>query len=498
MGSTITKLVFRPPKPTPIKEDRFFYIEIPPETSVFSCYPAEVTAGCSLIPPNLGESYPPSTSSSVRNVTHKIPAFFLLRRGAKLTLLYSHGNAEDLGLMYRRMKDMARVLGCNILAYDYTGYGMSQPPCEPSERMCYRNIDAAYNYLVRVMKIPPSKIILYGRSLGSGPSCYLAKRTSDEGQSVAGMILHSPFLSIYRIVLDVKSGYVGDMFQSYKRAKHIKCPVLMIHGEADQVVPFWHSDELLRSFQPQYRADPFFVKGLGHNNIEVRKRQEYVKKVLNFFDACQNNGGVVPQNERYMPNTSLNDSGKFLVNHTWIKHGREILQYALETNNGTTSDREDKVELKPASQQSVASRPLPPPPNSPPRTQEQQHQSSTNFTSCINDPHALSRSGTNELLAKMITEESGKNEATITNRFLETMESWDTDGTEVQNCSFDSNVELTICGKTMRAAKTALVHDLCAQKIVQKKESSEVHASIVEKDTIRDIQAPLDNLTNHL
>ena len=117
-----------------------------------------------------------------------------------MTLLYSHGNAEDLGMMYNRMKELARVLGCNVMAYEYAGYGLSEPQTECSEDLCYRSIDAAYSYLVNVMKIPPKKIVLYGRSLGSGPSCYMAKKTADEGKSVGGLILHSPFLSIYRVV----------------------------------------------------------------------------------------------------------------------------------------------------------------------------------------------------------------------------------------------------------------------------------------------------------
>lgn len=114
MGSTITKLVFRPPKPTPIKNDRFFYIEVPPETSFFACSPAE-TAGCSMMPTNLNKQI---SNTGPENGAHRIPAFFLLRRNAKLTLLYSHGNAEDLGMMYRRMKDLARVLEVNIMVRD--------------------------------------------------------------------------------------------------------------------------------------------------------------------------------------------------------------------------------------------------------------------------------------------------------------------------------------------------------------------------------------------
>jgi pimeloyl-ACP methyl ester carboxylesterase len=441
------------------------------------------------MPPNMNEdSKCPSSAGS-----HRIPAFFLLRRSAKITLLYSHGNAEDLGMMYRRMKDMARVLGVNVLAYDYSGYGLSQPPCEPSERMCYRNIDAAYNYLIRVMKIPHSRIILYGRSLGSGPSCYLAKRTADEGKSVAGLILHSPFLSIYRIVLDVKSGFVGDIFQSYTRAKSIKCPVLMIHGEKDQVVPFWHSDELLRLFKPEYRAKPFFVKGMGHNNIEIRLRQEYIKAVVDFFDICLKKGGTVPQNQRYMPSTTLNESGKFIVNNTWIKHGREILRHALENDNHQDSNQQETEQKRKQVSQPTLPKPSPPPPPSSPPPQKQLRRQLSKRSE--NDPSgALDRSITNELVAKLINDDGIKE--TVTTQFLESMESWDTEGTDVKNCSFDSNVELNVSGKTIQLPSTPLINEF---KKSQKKEiPANYDSSSVDRERIRDNQSPLENLTNQL
>lgn len=199
--------------------------------------------------------------NNVRNGrVYKIPAFFIRRRNANQTILFSHGNAEDLGMMYPRMKDLALVLGVNILAYEYTGYGLSIPgpttrgKCNgadnegrksrsdrddgcsnegPSENMTYRNIEAAYRYLTEVRKIPPQQIVLYGRSLGSGPSCYLAAKTGMSGNPVGGLVLHSPFLSVYKVVADLNGldmSLVGDLFQNERRARNVRCPTLIIHG----------------------------------------------------------------------------------------------------------------------------------------------------------------------------------------------------------------------------------------------------------------------------
>jgi len=88
MGDTISAIVFRPPRPTPIRSDRHFWLKIDDEGN-------------------------------------RVPAFFIKKRNARVTLLFSHGNAEDLGMLYHRMKDLARALKVNVMAYEYSGYGLS-------------------------------------------------------------------------------------------------------------------------------------------------------------------------------------------------------------------------------------------------------------------------------------------------------------------------------------------------------------------------------------
>jgi len=96
------------------------------------------------------------------------------------------------------------------------------PTGDPSEENCYADISAVYDYLIKEKKIPPSKIILYGRSLGSGPSCFLAAKSSDDGASVGGLILHAPFLSIYRVVIDSGCTLPGDKFPNLEFAPNIR------------------------------------------------------------------------------------------------------------------------------------------------------------------------------------------------------------------------------------------------------------------------------------
>lgn len=315
MGETISSLVFRPPTPTPIRSNRHFWLNLDDDGN-------------------------------------RVPAFFIKRRKAKVTFLFSHGNAEDLGMMYHRMKELARVACVNVMAYDYSGYGLSTG--EPTQENCFLCISAAFGYLRDVRHIQPEDIVLYGRSVGTGPTCYLAAKTAAEGRSVAGVILHSPFLSIFRIVVDLGFSMAGDMFRNVEYAPKIKCPVLIIHGTEDEVVPFWHGQELLKKLAPEYRAPPYFAVGLGHNNIEVHNKEEYICRITDFLHryvpAMRNDGKEnldgpieVPEKER----GTVEGNHSRWINETWVRHGAGIMKEALHFRKNNTDNSKQQHEMKP-------------------------------------------------------------------------------------------------------------------------------------------------------
>lgn len=246
MGDAISSLLFQPPTPTYLHPSRHFWL---------------TTANGS-----------------------EIPAFFIERPNASVTILFSHGNAEDLGMIYDWFNDLARVLRCNIMAYDYTGYGKSNG--KPTEDNCYADIEAAFEYLTQVRRIQPEQIVLYGRSLGSGPSCYLAAQTAAQSRSVAAVILQSPLLSAYRVAFNFRFTMVGDRFPNIDYASSIQCPVFIVHGTQDEVVPFWHGQDLFMAVSQEWRAKPFWVEGAGHNNIEalLRPTGAFIAKLVEFLD----------------------------------------------------------------------------------------------------------------------------------------------------------------------------------------------------------------------
>lgn len=181
----------------------------------------------------------------------KIPAFYLDRK-SNVTIIFSHGNAEDLGMIYEYCVEFSRSINVNLLAYDYEGYGRASGI--PSEQNCYNDIDAAYAYLTDMLLQSPQSIILYGRSLGSGPSCYLAERLAKSKINIGGLVLQSPVLSIYRVAFNFRFTFPGDMFPNVDRIANICCPLLVIHGTRDEIVPFWNGENLFLEAPICWRA----------------------------------------------------------------------------------------------------------------------------------------------------------------------------------------------------------------------------------------------------
>ena len=125
----------------------------------------------------------------------KISAVYLPNPAARFTLLVSHGNAEDLG-DDRYWLENLRQTGFSVFAYDYEGYGTSEG--KPGEKAAYEDEAAAYEYLAVNLKTAPDRIIIFGRSVGTGPAAYIAARRPS-----AGLILQSPFVTAFRVLTRV-------------------------------------------------------------------------------------------------------------------------------------------------------------------------------------------------------------------------------------------------------------------------------------------------------
>ncbi len=193
---------------------------------------------------------------------------------ARFTILFSHGNAEDLGDIEPALSAFA-AHGFSVVAYDYSGYGTSAG--NPSEQAAYANILTVYEYLLREHGLPPERIIAFGRSVGSGPSVELAIR-----KPIGGLILESAFTSAFRVAT-ILPILPFDRFKNIRKISSVRCPLLFIHGRRDGIVAFRHGETLYnRAPSPKMRL---WVDGAGHNNVMQTAGDAYWETIAK-FERC--------------------------------------------------------------------------------------------------------------------------------------------------------------------------------------------------------------------
>lgn len=185
-----------------------------------------------------------------------ISARYYYNPDARWTVLYSHGNGEDLGTIEPLMREFHRR-GYSVFAYDYRGYGTSTG--QPSETNTYQDILTAYHWLTKEKGVPPSQIVTVGYSLGGGPSTWLATN-----RAVGAVVLHATFLSAFRVKTAIPI-FPFDKYPNLRRVKNISAPILFIHGTNDQTVPFWHSRTLASVANSPART--FWVPDAGHGSV---------------------------------------------------------------------------------------------------------------------------------------------------------------------------------------------------------------------------------------
>lgn len=201
----------------------------------------------------------------------RIAAYHLPNNSSPDLLLYSHGNGEDLGSILPVLETF-QAKGLAVFAYDYPGYGQSTGT--PSEAGVYAAAEAAYKYATETLGYAPENITLYGRSLGSGPSCWLAER-----YPVHGLILDGAFSSTFRVMTKVRL-LPWDRFDNIARLPSIECPVLILHGVQDRTVPFAHALQNQKVIQS--RVETLWSEDAGHNDLIEQLGSAYWTTVLSF------------------------------------------------------------------------------------------------------------------------------------------------------------------------------------------------------------------------
>lgn len=267
--NVIEHVAFQPPPPTytvePIGED----------TPYYKCHINFIRSLYFRVPPLQFRSIKCSYATTV--VSTKICCMYygVTNPTTKTTILYSHGNASDLGTTIGLCVWLARSLHCNILTYDYSGYGRSTG--KPSERKMYADIEAAFDLLLKEFNCSPGDVILMGQSLGSAPTVHLASKVL-----VKGVIIQSGFASALNIVFthEQPKSMCCDAFQNMNKVGDVKSPLLVIHGTEDEAIDIRHGIALYE--RCSNTVEPLWVNGGQHNDLEYYK--EFMDRLKVFIN----------------------------------------------------------------------------------------------------------------------------------------------------------------------------------------------------------------------
>ncbi|XVF31631.1 hypothetical protein REPUB_Repub17cG0008000 [Reevesia pubescens] len=275
---------------------------------------------------------------------NQVVAVYIKNPGAALTVLYSHGNAADLGQMFDLFSELSLHLRVNLLGYDYSGYGQSTG--KPTEQNTYADIEAVFRCLGERYGVKEEDVILYGQSVGSGPTLDLATRLP----KLRAVVLHSPILSGLRVMYPVKRTYWFDIYKNIDKIPFVTCPVLVIHGTADDVVDWSHGKRLWELCKEKY--EPLWVKGGNHCDLELFP--QYIKHLKKFISAIEKSHlrkGSVPfpdQPEKPRNSTDIRETSRPSTDQrekfrASIDH-REMPRLSTDhkEKEGTSTDKREK------------------------------------------------------------------------------------------------------------------------------------------------------------
>ena len=174
------------------------------------------------------------------------------------TIVYFHGNAGNLENRIHKLNHF-KEMDVNFLIISWRGFSGNSG--KPSEQGLYKDGKSAIDWLKK-MGLVEKDIILYGESLGTGIATEIS-----QNNNFAGLVLETPFTSMIEAA---KNFYpyipVGlllkDKYENQKKIKNINIPILVMHGEADKIVPFWMGKKIFDlANNPKYS---YFTKHDDH------------------------------------------------------------------------------------------------------------------------------------------------------------------------------------------------------------------------------------------
>ena len=200
------------------------------------------------------------------------------KRRVRGHVLFCHGNAGNIGDRVLDAELLARA-GFDVLLFDYRGYGLSTG--RPDELGTYRDARTARAALRRQAGVDRDRVFYLGESLGGAVALELALEHPPRG-----LILQSTFTSVCDVarVLPgtrfIPPALIPDAYPSLRRIRRLSAPLLVLHGEHDDLVPLDQGQALFEAASEPKRIRVF--KGVGHNDLTDRAGREYAQEIADW------------------------------------------------------------------------------------------------------------------------------------------------------------------------------------------------------------------------
>lgn len=222
---------------------------------------------------------------------HTIPCLFIepMLQQSNQIILYFHGNGCDLLSIHSSLIRMANHLGRRVVAMEYPYYGLAQPSSwtytigQATEKVCNAFAWNTILYVCSDLAVSPEQIILFGYSIGSGVAVELCYRLAQCNQKVAMLLLQSPFTSI-KSVVEAHYGpwsrlFHMERFNNAEKIDKLECPILLLHGVQDNVIPFQHSEQLYNRIANAEKKLIYLTS--DHTNFNDQELFESILKHIN-------------------------------------------------------------------------------------------------------------------------------------------------------------------------------------------------------------------------
>jgi uncharacterized protein len=205
-----------------------------------------------------------------------------LRRPAPFTVVVFNGNAGNRS--YRAPLALAlQAQNLAVLLFDYRGYGENRGT--PTEAGLAADARAAREFLVQRADVDAGRLVYFGESLGSAVAVDLAAE-----HSPAALVLRSPFASMADVgqhhypFLPVRL-LLRDRYASIDRIRQVRCPVLVIAGAQDRIVPLEHSRQLYEAASSAKKL--VILPGADHNDAALASGREMIAAIVQFLASVR-------------------------------------------------------------------------------------------------------------------------------------------------------------------------------------------------------------------